>query len=302
LELGFPSTNLQSRSFARQLYGQLSIGQCICILGFHSDAISWETTVGPVVIYLVVHRLPDGSVDAARAYTANDDLSASHPLWITFLPELEEVDNFQNSVLILNESAIRIRYFPPLLGATAADHQITLIGQPVIKVAVDRVPASAPVPGPLLYDTTDSQLKRDTREEKLRPLFVAMRGDVSAVAAFVGSARDLAQESVLSRVHQTLSVAQVQLPCFRSEVLPLVLQCQFGPTYQTVNKRGINITAQHFMPPPKPNTAYQFSTVGQLVDCIQHFNECFSSLFVYPGSPLHAVDPLFMYGIAFGAP
>ena len=114
-----------------------------------------------------------------------------------------------------------MRYFPPLLGATAVDHQIKLIGQPVIKVAVDRVPASAPVPGPLLYDTTDSQLKRDTREEKLRPLFVAMRGDVSAVAAFVGSARDLAQESVLSRVHQTLSVAQVQLPCFRSDRLAM---------------------------------------------------------------------------------
>ena len=295
LELNFPSTNMESRIFDRQLYGQLSVGQSICVLGFHSDAISWETTVGPVVIYLVVHKLPDGSVDATRAYTANADLAASHPAWITFLPEVEEFDNFQNSVIILNESAIRMRYFPPILSAVAAEHQIKLIGQS-IRVVIP-APVSAPAPGPLLYDTTDSRLKRDTREEKLSCLIVAMRGDASAVAAFVGSARDLAQESVLSKVHQTLSVAQTQLPCFRPEVLPLVLQCQFGNTYQTVSKRGINITAQHFMPPPKPNVAYQFSTVGQLVDCIQHFNESYSRLFVYPGTPLHTIDPLFMYGV-----
>ena len=102
--------------------------------------------------------------------------------------------------------------------------------------------------------------------------------------------------------HQNLSVAQAQLPCFRPEVLPIVLQCQFGPTYQTVNKRGINITAQHFMPPSKPNTAYQFGTVAQLVDCIQHFNESLSRLFIFPGSPLlHSHDPLFMYGITLTA-
>jgi hypothetical protein len=271
-------------------------------MGFNSDVISWESMMGPVVIYLVVHKLLDGSIDAVRAFVATADLAASHPQWITFLPEVEEIDNLQNSVIILNESAIRMRVFPDSLGVAALTHQVNLLGSmavPLSPAIVLRVPASSA--GPLLYDTTDSQLKRDTREEKLIPFFVAMRGDTSAVADFVGSARDLAQESVLSKVHQTLSVAQSQLPCFRPEVLPSVLQCQFGPTYQTVNKRGINITAQHFMPPLKPNMAYQFCSVVQLVDCIQHFNESFSRLFVFPGSPIHTVDPLFMYGVTLMA-
>ena len=78
-------------------------------------------------------------------------------------------------------------------------HQVTLIGSVALHLSpaiVMQAPASSA--GPLLYDTTDSQMNRDTREEKLVPFFVAMRGDASAVAAFVGSARDLAQESVLS--------------------------------------------------------------------------------------------------------
>lgn len=109
----------------------------------------------------------------------------------------------------------------PSLSVAALEHQVNLIGSVI-------APTAVPVPvtsiGPLLYDTTDSQLKRDTREEKLIPLFVAMRGDASAVATFVGSARDLTQESVLSRVHQSLSVEQAQLPCSRPETLPIVLQ------------------------------------------------------------------------------
>ena len=298
LELSFPSAALPSRRYARELYVQLAVGQSICVMGFNSDVISWESMMGPVVIYLVVHKLQDGSVDAVRAFVATADLAAAHPPWITFLPEVEEADNVQNSVIILNESAIRMRVFPDSLGVAALTHQVTLTGSVVLPLSpaiILRAPASSA--GPLLYDTTDSQLKRETREEKLVPFFVAMRGDASAVATFVGSARDLAQESVLSKVHQTLSVAQSQLPCFRPEVLPLVLQCQFGPSYQTVNKRGINITAQHFMSPLKPNNAYQFGSVVQLVDCIQNFNESFSRLFVFPGSPLHIVDPLFMYGV-----
>jgi hypothetical protein len=42
--------------------------------------------MGPVVIYLVVHKLLDGSVDAARAFVATADLAASHPQWITLFP------------------------------------------------------------------------------------------------------------------------------------------------------------------------------------------------------------------------
>ena len=307
LELVFPSSapNLQSRCFARQWYEQLAVGQCICVMGFHSEEVSWANTVGPVVIYLVVHKLQDGSVDATRAYVENAALAASHPQWITFLPEVEEATNLQNSVIILNQSTINMRAFPASLGTVAVEHQVKLLG-PVTRALITRIPAvsqeSFPSQaGSMLYDTTDSHLKRETREEKLVPFFVAMRGDASAVAAFVGSARDLAQESVLSKVHQNLSVAQAQLPCFRPEVLPIVLQCQFGPTYQTVNKRGINITAQHFMPPYKPNNAFQFGSVTQMVDCIQNFNESLSRLFVFPGSALHTFDPLFMYGVTLTA-
>ena len=113
LELSFPSANLQSRIFARQFYEHLSIGQSICVLGFNSDDVSWATTVGPllVIYYLVVHKLLDGSIDATRAYTANEDLAASHPAWITFLPEVEEDVYLQKSVIILNESAIRMGFF-----------------------------------------------------------------------------------------------------------------------------------------------------------------------------------------------
>ena len=300
LELVFPSPNLQSRQFDRQWYNQLVVGQCICVMGFNSDDISWENTVGPVVIYLVVHKLQDGSVDATRAYVANVDLAASHPQWITFFPEGEEATNLQNSVLILNLCAINVRAFPFSLGAVAAEHQVKIVGTATRVLATSIGPYTSPS-GPLLYDTTDSHLKRETREEKLVPFFVAMRGDTLVVAAFVGSARDLTQESVLSKVHQNLSVAQAQLPCFRPEVLPIVLQCQFGPTYQTVNKRGINITVQHFMPPLKPNNAYQFGSVAQMVDCIQNFNESLSRLFVFPGSALHTFDPLFMYGVTLTA-
>ena len=111
LELSFPSAALPSRRYARELYVQLAVGQSICVMGFNSDVISWESMMGPVVIYLVVHKLLDGSVDAVRAFVATADLAASHPQWITFLPEVEEADNVQNSVLILNESAIRMRVF-----------------------------------------------------------------------------------------------------------------------------------------------------------------------------------------------
>ena len=85
-----------------------------------------------------------------------------------------------------------MRVFPDsLLGAAALSHQVTLIGSVALHLSpaiiVMRAPASSA--GPLLYDTTDSQLKRDNREEKLVPFFVAMRGDASAVAAFVDSER-----------------------------------------------------------------------------------------------------------------
>ena len=302
LELVFPSApNLRSRRFDRQWYEQLAVGQCICVMGFRSEEVSWANTVGPVVIYLVVHKLQDGSVDATRAYVESAALAASHPQWITFFPEVGEEANLQNSVIILNQSTINMRAFPFSLGTVAVEHQVQLLGS--VAHALPRLAAEPCLSqaGPMLYDTTDSHLKRETREEKLVPFFVAMRGDASAVAAFVGSARDLAQESVLSKVHQNLSVAQAQLPCFRPEVLPIVLQCQFGPTYQTVNKRGINITAQHFMPPYKPNNAFQFGSVTQMVDCIQNFNESLSRLFVFPGSPLHTFDPLFMYGVTLTA-
>lgn len=70
-----------------------------------------------------------------------------------------------------------------------------------------------------------------------------------------------------------------------------------------MKSRGIiNVTAQHFIPPPKPNSAFQYGTIAQMVDGIQHFNESFTTLFVFPGSPIHALDhPLFMYAVAMAA-
>ena len=76
LELSFPSVALPSRRYARELYAQLAVGQSICVMGFNSDVISWESMMGPVVIYLVVHKLLDGSVDAVRAFVATADLAA----------------------------------------------------------------------------------------------------------------------------------------------------------------------------------------------------------------------------------
>ena len=58
------------------VYNQLAVGQCIDVMGFNSDDISWANTVGPVVIFLVIHKLQGGLVDATRAYVANADLSA----------------------------------------------------------------------------------------------------------------------------------------------------------------------------------------------------------------------------------
>ena len=76
----------------------------------------------------------------------------------------------------------------------------------------------------MLYDTPESQLKREAREEKLAAVHVCMRGDLAAANAFIGPARDLSNDAVLARTYPLLTVAQRTCPWARPECLPLFLQ------------------------------------------------------------------------------
>ena len=75
-----------------------------------------------------------------------------------------------------------------------------------------------------LYDTPESQLKREVREEKLAAVTVCLRGDLqAAVNAFIGPAHDLGHDSVLARIYPMLSVTQRAYPWAHPECLPFFL-------------------------------------------------------------------------------
>ena len=167
-------------------------------------------------------------------------------------------DMDQSTVVILNEAGVRARYLPALGDATKL-YQVTLVG------AAIGAPLSATAsPASMLYDTPESQLKRDAHEEKLATVTVCLRGDIQEVNAFVGLVRDLSHNSVLARIYPMLSVAQRAYPWARPECLPLFLQFLFSPSYLVLKGQGINLTAQHLLPTSKSDSAVQIETVGQI--------------------------------------
>ena len=61
-------------------------GDVSCVMGFRFGDVSWENTVGSYVVYLLVHKLQDGSVDATRAFVANANLLGGYLLTNSGLP------------------------------------------------------------------------------------------------------------------------------------------------------------------------------------------------------------------------
>jgi hypothetical protein len=188
----------------------------------------------------------------------------------------------QSTVVILDEAGVRARYLPALVDA-AKLYQVVLVG------AAIGAPLSATAsPASMLYDTPESQLKREAREEKLAAVTVCLRGDLQAINAFVGPARDLGHDSVLARIYPMLPVAQCACLWARPECLPLFIQFLFSPSYLVLKGQGINLTAQHLLPTSKSDSAVQIETVSQIEQC---------ALYCQPGSPRHKLDPLFFYNI-----
>jgi hypothetical protein len=288
LPLVLPSPVLAARFLSRVSIQDLSIGLAVLVLGFAAGIVSAETLQAPVAAYLVVNKSPDGSTDAVLAYPSNTAGLHNFPKLITFMPAIA---TDQSTVIILNESGVRARYLPALADA-AKLFQVTLVG------AAIGAPLSATVsPASMLYDTPESQLKREAREEKLAAVTVCLRGDLQAVNAFVGPARDLGHDSVLARIYPMLSVAQRACPWARPECLPLFLQFLFSPSYLVLKGQGINLTAQHLLPTSRSDSAVQIETVNQIEQCVQAMCSGFTTLYCQPGSPLHKLDPLFFYNI-----
>ena len=153
-------------------------------------------------------------MDAVLAYPSNTAALHSYPKLITYMPAIA-MD--QSTVVILKEAGVRARYLLALADA-AKLYQDALVG------AAIGTPLSATVsPASMLYDTPESQLKREAREEKLAAVTVCLRGDLQAVDAFVGPAYGLGHDSVLPRMYPMLSVAQRACPWARPECLPLLL-------------------------------------------------------------------------------
>jgi hypothetical protein len=221
----------------------LSIGFAVLVLGFAAGIVSAATLQAPVAAYLVVNKSPDGSTDAVLAYPSNTTGLHNFPKLITFMPATV---TDQSTVVILNESGVRARYLPALADA-AKLYQVTLVGAAIGAPLLATVSSASM----LYYDTPESQLKREAREEKLAAVTVCLRGDLLAVNTFVGPARDLGHDSVLARINPMLSVAQRACPWARPECLPLFLQFLFSPSYLVLKGPGINLTAQHLLPTSK---------------------------------------------------
>ena len=150
----------------------------------------------------------------------------------------------------------------------------------------------------MLYDTPESQLKREAREEKLAAVTVCLRGDLQAVNAFVGPSRDLGHDSVLARIYPMLSVLNVPvLGLLLPECLPFFIQFLFSPSYLVLKGQGINLAAQHLLPTSKSDSAVQIETLSQIEQCAQAMCSGFTTLYCQPGSPLRKLDPLFFYNI-----
>ena len=166
LSLVLPSNVLAARFLARISIHDLSIGLAVLVLGFAAGIVSAATLQAPVAAYLVVNKSPDGSTDAVLVYPSNAAGSHNLPKLLTFVPTTA-VD--QSTVVILNEAGNRARYLPALADA-AKLYQVALVGAAVVS------PLSATVsPASMLYDTPESQLKREAREEKLAAVTVCLR-------------------------------------------------------------------------------------------------------------------------------
>jgi hypothetical protein len=89
----------------------------------------------------------------------------NYPRLITFMPAITMDQS--TVVVILNEAGVRARYLPALADA-AKLYQVALVG------AAIGAPLSATAsPATMLYDTPESQLKREAREEKLAAVTAA---------------------------------------------------------------------------------------------------------------------------------
>jgi hypothetical protein len=166
LSLVLPSNAQTARFLARISIHDLSIGLAVLVLGFAVGIASTATLQAPVAAYLVVNKSPDGSTDAVLVYPSNAAGSHNLPKLLTFMPTTA-VDH--STVVILNEAGNRARYLPALADA-AKLYQVALVGAAVVS------PLSATVsPASMLYDTPESQLKREAREEKLAAVTVCLR-------------------------------------------------------------------------------------------------------------------------------
>ena len=84
--LVLPSSALTARFLARVSISDLEVGHAVLILGFAAGIVSAATVTAPIVAYLVVTKLPDGSVDAVRAFPTSTSSMANYPSLVTFIP------------------------------------------------------------------------------------------------------------------------------------------------------------------------------------------------------------------------
>ena len=165
--LVLPSSALTARFLARVLTSDLEakVGLAVLILGFAAGIVSAATVTSPIVAYLVVTKLPDGSVDAVRAFPTSTSGMANYPSLVTFIPW---VAVYRPTVIILNAAGVRARCLPTLVD-TAKLFQVALVGGAANAGSSAIIP-----PDSMLYDTPESQLKREAREEKLAAVHVCM--------------------------------------------------------------------------------------------------------------------------------
>ena len=164
-------------------------------------------------------------------------------------------------MVILNEAGVRAHYLLALADA-AKLYQVALVG-----AAINNPHSATVSPASMLYDTPESQLKKEAREEKLAAVTVCLWGDLQAVNAFVGPARDFGHDSVLARIYTMLLMARRACPWARPECLPLFLQFLFSPSYLVLKGQGINLTAQHLLPTSKSDSAVQIESEPDRAVC-----------------------------------
>jgi hypothetical protein len=183
LPLHLPSNVLATTSLSRVSIQDLSIGLAVLVLGFVAGIVLAATLQAPVDQWMrFLHTL-----------TSNTAALHSYPKLITYMPAIAMDQS--TTVVILNEAGVRAHYLPALAD-TAKLYQVALVGAAFVALLSATVS-----PTSMLYDTPESQLKREVREEKLAAVTVCLRGDLqAAVNAFIGLAHDLGHDSVLSRI------------------------------------------------------------------------------------------------------